>query len=304
MPEICLLGTGGMLPLKNRFLTSLYAEYNGKAVLIDCGEGTQVALAQHGLKMSRIETIIITHGHADHITGLPGLLLSIGNCSRTQPLDIYVPESAETVVRNLISVCGGLPYEVQIHILPDKSPTAFTADKIDPMLMISTIPLSHSVNCIGYKLTLSRKPVFEPEKAKQLDVPVKYWKALHGGSCVTLDDGRKIFPKDVIKEQRPPINISYITDTLPVDGITDFVYGSDLLICEGMYGDITKKQSMNEKGHMLMQDACRIASASKVKRLWLTHYSPAETNPENYESELKSIFENVSISNDGDKSIL
>ncbi|MDE6679047.1 MAG: ribonuclease Z [Ruminococcus sp.] len=301
MPEICLLGTGGMLPLKNRFLTSLYAEYNGKAVLIDCGEGTQVALAQHGLKMSRIENIFITHSHADHITGLPGLLLSIGNCSRTMPLDIYLPESAEEMVRNLISVCGGLPYEVKIHLLPDRNTTAFTAEKIDPLLTVSTIPLAHSVNCIGYKLTLLRKPVFEPEKARQLGIPVRYWKTLHGGAGVTLDDGRKISPSDVIKEQRKPINISYITDTLPVDEITDFVRNSDLFVCEGMYGDISKKQSMNEKGHMLMQDACEIASKADVRNLWLTHYSPAESNPEVYEDELKSIFESVNISRDGDK---
>lgn len=304
MPEICLLGTGGMLPLKNRFLTSLYVEYNGKAILIDCGEGTQVALAQHGLKMSRIETILITHSHADHITGLPGLLLSVGNCSRVQPLDIYVPESSEEMVVSLMSVCGVLPYEVNIHCLPDRSPTAFTTEKIDPMLMISTIPLEHSVNCLGYKLTLSKKPVFEPEKAKQLDIPVKYWKTLHGGSCVTLDDGRTFRPADVTNESRPPVILSYITDTLPIDGITGFVRDSDLLVCEGMYGDISKKQSMNEKGHMLMQDACKIASEADVKNLWLTHYSPAETNPEIYEQELKTIFGNVNISNDGDKIIL
>lgn len=301
MPEICLLGTGGMLPLKNRFLTSLYVEYNGKAVLIDCGEGTQVALAQHGLKISRIETILITHGHADHITGLPGLLLSIGNCSRTQPIDIYIPESTEEMIKNLISVCGCLPYEVNFHILPDRNTTAFMMQNIDPMLMVSTIPLEHSVNCLGYRLTLSRKPVFEPEKARQLGIPVKYWKKLHSGSGVTLDDGQKISPSDVIKEQRPPINISYITDTLPVDAITDFVRNSDLLVCEGMYGDISKKQSMNEKGHMLMQDACGIALKADVRNLWLTHYSPAESTPEIYEDEMKNIFENVNISHDGDK---
>ncbi len=301
MPEICLLGTGGMLPLKNRYLTSFYAEYNGKAVLIDCGEGTQVALAQHGLKMSRIETILITHCHADHVTGLPGLLLSIGNCSRTQPLDIYVPESAEKTLRNLMSVCGALPYEVNLHKLPDRSSTAFTADKIDPMLMISTIPLEHSVNCIGYRLALSRKPVFEPDKAKALDVPVKYWKTLHSGSSVRLDDGRTINSSDVTGECRPPLNVTYITDTLPIDSIKGFAKEADLFVCEGMYGDMSKKQAMNEKGHMLMQDACGIAVQADVKRLWLTHYSPAETEPEIYEEELKNIFQNVSISHDGDK---
>lgn len=301
MPEICLLGTGGMLPLKNRFLTSLYAEYNGKAVLIDCGECTQVALAQHGLKISRIEIILITHSHADHITGLPGLLLSIGNCSRTEPLDIYIPASAENMVKSLISVCGQLPYEVNVRILPDRNPTAFTAEKIDPMLMISTIPLEHSVNCIGYKLTLSRKPVFAPEKAKSLDIPVKYWKILHGGTSVTLDDGRTFMPSDVTRESRPPVTVTYTTDTLPIPEIADFAKNSDLLICEGMYGDSAKKQSMNEKGHMLMQDACGIALKADVKKLWLTHYSPAETEPEIYEEELKEIFPAVTVSRDGEK---
>ncbi|MCM1314892.1 MAG: ribonuclease Z [Muribaculaceae bacterium] len=301
MPEICLLGTGGMLPLKNRFLTSLYAEYNGKSVLIDCGECTQVALSQHGLKISRIEIILITHSHADHITGLPGLLLSIGNCSRTEPIDIYIPASAENMVKNLISVCGTLPYEVNIHILPDRNPTAFLAEKIDSMLMISTIPLEHSVNCIGYRLTLSRKPVFAPEKAKSLDIPVKYWKILHGGTSVTLDDGRTFSPADVTRESRPPITVTYTTDTLPIPSITDFAQNSDLFICEGMYGDTEKKQSMNEKGHMLMQDACEIALKANVKKLWLTHYSPAETEPVVYEQELKEIFPSVTVSHDGEK---
>ena len=301
MPEICLLGTGGMLPLKNRFLTSLYAEYNGKAILIDCGECTQVALAQHGLKMSHIETILITHAHADHITGLTGLLLSIGNCSRTEPLDIYIPESAEKMVKNLIYVCGILPYEVNIHTLSDKSPTAFMAEKIDPMLIVSTIPLEHSVKCIGYRLTLSKKPVFAPEKAKKLEIPVKYWKILHSGTTVTLDDGRTFSQADVISENRPSIIITYTTDTLPIPAIADFAQNSDLLICEGMYGDMTKKQAMNEKGHMLMQDACSLALQANAKKLWLTHYSPAETEPERYEQELKKIFPEVTISVDGEK---
>ncbi|MDE6035494.1 MAG: ribonuclease Z [Ruminococcus sp.] len=304
MSEICLAGTGGMLPLKNRFLTSLYAEYNGKAILIDCGECTQVALAQHGIKISRIEIILITHSHADHITGLPGLLLSIGNCSRTEPLDIYVPDSAEKMIRNLISVCGQLPYEVNIHTLPDDIPTTFTADKVDSMLTVSTLPLVHSVNCIGYRLTQAKKPVFAPDRAKSLEIPVKYWKVLHSGGTVTLDDGRTFKPSDVVKENRPPVTVTYVTDTLPIPSIVDFARGSDLLICEGMYGDLSKKQSMNDKGHMLMQDACIIAKDADVKKLWLTHYSPAESEPETYYDTLHEIFPEVTISHDGEKTVL
>ena len=148
MPDICLAGTGGMLPLKNRYLTGCFIEYSGKAILIDCGEGMQVALAAADIKISRIEMILITHNHADHVTGLPGLLLSMGNCSREEPLDIYIPESAERVVRNLISVCGHLPFEYRLHKLPDTAAVSFTAEKIDPMLTISTLPLKHSVKCL------------------------------------------------------------------------------------------------------------------------------------------------------------
>ena len=92
-----------------------------------------------------------------------------------------------------------------------------------------------------------------------------------------------------------------MTDTLPIPEIEDFAHDADLFICEGMYGETEKKQSMNEKRHMLMQDACRLAEKAGVKQLWLTHYSPAEKYPENYEKELKKLFKNVRISKDGEK---
>lgn len=304
MPDICLAGTGGMLPLKNRFLTGCFIEYSGKAILIDCGEGMQVALAAADIKISRIEMILITHNHADHVTGLPGLLLSMGNCSREEPLDIYIPESAERVIRNLISVCGRLPFDLRIHILSDKESSSFIAEKIDPMLTVSVLPVKHSVKCVGYSFLLEKKPVFQPEKAQELGIPVKMWRSLHSGEAVTLEDGRVIKPEEVTGEKRPPVKVTYVTDTLPIKEIIPFAKDSDLFICEGMYGDADKKQSMNEKGHMLMQDACRLAEEAGVKELWLTHYSPAEKHPENFEKELKNLFPNVLISKDGEKKTL
>jgi ribonuclease Z len=290
-----------MLPLKDRFLTSLYAEYNGKAVLIDCGEGTQVAIAKHGLKMSKIELLLITHCHADHVTGLPGLLLSIGNSSRTEPLDIAAPESCLSVIGSLMSVCGALPYEVRLHGLPEDKPYEFSAEMIDPMLKIRTMPLSHRVSCLGYSLMLDRKPEFQPQNAKALGIPVEYWKRLHAGETVTLSDGRSIAPEAVTGEKRAPIKVTYTTDTLPIAELKEFAESSDLFICEGMYGSSDKKQSMNEKCHMLMQDACNIASAANVKRLWLTHYSPAEKEPPLYAQELREIFPQVTVTEDGAK---
>lgn len=299
MPEICLLGTGGMLPLKERFLTSLFVEHNGKAILIDCGEGTQVAFAKHEKKLSKIETILITHGHADHVTGLPGLLLSLGNCSRTEDLDIYYPEKWDSVLRSLLSVCGCLPFRVNLIGMPEY-PCSWDAEKIDPMMQIAVMPLQHKVPCMGYSLTFRKKPEFLPNLAKQLEIPVQYWKRLHAGEVVMLPDGREIYPEQVTGKSRKAVKITYTTDTLPIPDIIDFARDSDLLICEGMYGDPSKKSSMNQKGHMLMQDACEIARKAHAERLWLTHYSPAEKHPEQYQEVLEKIFPAVTISQDGE----
>ena len=299
--DITLLGTGGMLPLKDRFLTSCYVEHNGKAVLIDCGEGTQVAIAKHDLKLSRIEMLLITHSHADHVTGLPGLLLSLGNTDRQSPLPIYLPASAENAVRGLLQVCGRLPYPVLFRQLPEREAVSFTAQEIDPMMTISVLPLRHTVPCLGYRIELRKKPEFQPEQAKALDIPVQFWKRLHSGEHVTLPDGREILPAQVTGAARPPVRIVYTTDTLPIPQIADLAAGADLFVCEGMWGDPERKENLNSKRHMLMQDACRLAAQAQAKRLWLTHYSPAEKDPAQYLKTLQSICPAVTVSRDGER---
>lgn len=301
MPDICLVGTGGMLPLPDRWLTSCYIEHNGGAVLIDCGEGTQIALAQFDCKVSKIQYLLITHLHADHISGLPGLLLSMGNGSRTEPLEIYLPKGGEAVIKKLMCICGKLPFELIIHELSTKENSVINGKKIDPMFTISALPLKHSTDCLGYSFLLEKKPVFLPEKAKELDVPLKLWKHLHSGETVTAEDGRMFTPDMVTGEKRAPIKITYTTDTLPIKEIADFAKNSDLFICEGMYGDYEQKKSMNQKRHMLMQDACKLACEGEVKRLWLTHYSPAEKYPKRFEKSLKKLFAQVVVSKDGEK---
>lgn len=301
MVDVCLIGTGGMIPLKNRWLTSCYIECNGKAILIDCGEGTQIAMAEADLKMSRIEILLITHFHADHISGLSGFLLSLGNCSRTEPLTIYAPTGATDIINQLTCICGGLPFKLDIHEISMNKTTTFDAPQVDSMLEITALPVRHKVNCLGYSFNFKRKPVFNPEKAKSLNVPVKFWKSLHRGETITLDDGSTVTTEMVTDGTRKNIKITYVTDTLPFDDIADLAFRSNLFICEGMYGDETQKQSMNEKHHMLMQDACYLSSLAEVEKLWLTHYSPAMQNPEEYKKDLSKMFENVVISKDGQK---
>ena len=174
MIDVCLAGTGGMLPLPERWLTCFWIEYNGKACLIDCGEGTQITLAKNGCKLSRLDSIFITHVHADHISGLAGLLLSLGNCGKTGALKIYGHTGITNIIEKLCCICPVLPFELEIHELSSKNISEFKWNDID----VKSMPLRHGIECLGYSFTLNRKAVFNPQKAKSLGIDLKYWKIL------------------------------------------------------------------------------------------------------------------------------
>lgn len=299
MINVTLVGTGGMLPLPDRWLASMWLEYNGKACLTDCGEGTQIAINQHKLKLSHLDILLITHTHADHISGLPGLLLSLGNCGKTDTLKIYGYKGTTEIIRSLLCICPVLPFGIEIHELPLNEISHFMWNDI----IISSMPLDHSIDCLGYSFVLNRKPVFAPERAKSLGIDVKYWKKLHSGESVTIDN-RTITSDMVTAESRPPIKVTYISDTRYFTGLADFAADSDLLVCEGMYGDDEYIIKMLEKGHMVFSQSAEIAKKSNSKALWLTHYSPALTNPDDYAEIICSIFKNTTISRDGESIIL
>ena len=300
MIDVCLAGTGGMMPLKNRWLTCFFMEYNGKGMLIDCGEGTQIALADADCKLSKLDVLFITHFHADHISGLPGLLLSLGNFSKTTPLKIYLPQGGTEIVKNLCCICPCLPYSLEITELSTRHTEKFSVPELD-MLEVTSMPLRHKVECLGYSFRFSKKPVFNPVKAKELNIPVKKWSILHGGKSVETDDGRIITPDMVIDGKRDPVKITYCTDTIFFKDMIDFAENSDLLVSEGMYGDDENADDMRKKGHMLFSHSAELAVKSGSRELWLTHYSPALKNPSIYSSFVKKIFPNTVISKDGIK---
>jgi ribonuclease Z len=293
MINVTLVGTGGMIPLPNRFLSSSLLEYNGKSILVDCGEGTQISLHKGGCKITKIEVILITHCHADHVTGLPGLLLTLGNNGRTQPVYIYTPRGGGLFINSLLSVCGYLPFEIKIYELAENKPFSFEQIGIK----ITSIPLTHHINCIGYCFELFLKPRFLPENAKKLDIPKKFWSLLHNGKSVEIED-REIKPDMVLGEERKSIKISYATDTRPNEHIYEIVQSSDLFICEGMYGDDEQYENAVEKKHMLFSEAAQIAKDSNVSELWLTHYSPSLKNPEEFINKTKEIFSNTVLGYD------
>ena len=299
MLDVCLPGTGGMMPLPERWLSCCWIEYQGRALLIDCGEGTQIALREAGLKLSHLELLLITHFHADHIAGLPGLLLTLGNNGRQAPLTIIGPHGLKAVFSSL-SVIAPLNYQVELIEIKNEAAGYLEDDDI----RIDYLPLAHRIMCLGYRVSLKRKPVFNPEKAALLDIPKKQYKRLHAWETVTLEDGRVITPDMVLDGERAPISVCYMTDSTPTDAMPSFAHSADLLICEGMYGDDDMRDKMLEKGHMLFSDSARIAQEAGVKKLWLTHYSPALKNPQEYQESIQAVFSNAVLGYDGIKTTL
>ena len=293
MLDICLLGTGGMMPLPYRWLTSLMVRYNGHSFLIDCGEGTQIAMREKGLSPNPIDVILFTHYHADHISGLPGMLLTMGNAERKEPLTLVGPPGLERVTTALRVIAPELPFEIRYWEL--RSPwEEFEFEG----LKFTAFKVNHNVICYGYSMSLSRIGKFQVEKAKALGLDVRYWSRLQKGETIVTEEGT-FTPDMVIGAPRKGLKVTYCTDTRPTDSIVKGAEGSDLFICEGMYGEEERKAKAKDHRHMMFTEAATLAKQARVKELWLTHYSPSLTRPEPYMDQVKKIFPNSYPGKDG-----
>ena len=284
MIDVCLLGTGGMMPLPNRFLTSLYLRCHGAGILVDCGEATQIALRRRGFSSAQIDYICFTHFHADHISGLPGMLLSMGNADKTTPVTVIAPQ---------------LPFPIHFHELTSAEEVYEPEAALLPDFTITAFKVHHNIPCYGYRFDLSRKGKFNVEAALAAEIDKKYWNPLQKGKTVITEDGRTLTPDLVMGAERKGIRLTYVTDSRPTKSIIRNADGADLFICEGMYGDPEKQQSAKDKCHMTMYEAAELARDADVSELWLTHYSPSMVNPQEYRSAVRQIYPQTVVSKDG-----
>ncbi len=297
MIDVCLLGTGGMMPLPNRYLTALMVRYNGKSILIDCGEGTQIAMKKRGWSPKPIDMICFTHYHADHISGLPGMLLTMGNAERTEPLLMVGPKGLERVVKALRTIAPELPFQIEFHeISGDEDEITLPGM---PEFTIKAFKVNHNITCYGYSMQLSRIGKFNVEAARANGIEQRYWNPLQKGETIHTDDGRTFTPDMVLGEARKGLHLTYVTDTRPTAGIVKNAEGSDLFICEGMYGEPEKLQKAKENRHMTIYEAAELAKKAGVKEMWLTHYSPSLVNPKEFLPKAKEIFDNTVAAKDG-----
>ena len=292
MLDVCLLGTGGMMPLPYRRLTALMLRLNGKGILIDCGEGTQVGIRAKGWSFHDIDVICLTHFHADHVSGLPGLLLSIGNSERTEPVTIIGPKGLERVVRALRTIAPELPFDIELQEIEGASQEFEMAG-----CRIAAFKVDHNVLCYGYNVFVDRKGKFDPEKAAANNVPMKLWSRLQKGAQIDLD-GIRYTSDMILGPERKGLKVTYCTDSRPVKVISEAAKDADLFICEGMYGEPGSEERAKEHKHMCYAEAAKLAAVAKPKEMWLTHYSPATAKPEEFIDVARQIFPNTYAAKD------
>ena len=287
------------MPLPGRHLTSVLLRREGDLILFDCGEGTQVSLRKLNLRWKKISTIFISHTHADHVTGLPGILMLSSQVDREEPLVIVGPPKVQEYVEETRRILDMyINYEIVFRTVKENGPV-FTGEGYT----VRAFKLNHTKPCYGYSLEEDPRPgVFFPGKAEELGVPRgPLWSLLQRGDSVVLENGNVVEPRDVLGPRRPGRKISFVTDTTVVPAIAEEVAGSDLFICEGMFKE-ELTESAAEKKHLTAKQAAELAKkAGGVKSMGIIHYSPRYTKYDLKQlvGEAREIFPDTFLTRDG-----
>ena len=293
MIDVLLLGNGAMQPLPGRYLSSTLFRVGASLHLIDCGEGTQVAMREFHWGFKALDAIMLTHFHADHIVGLPGLMHTLAHSGKTEPLHILGPKGTYQVVSAMFFIVPQLPFEVLLHELQD-------GDEVDlpSGVRVRVAEGEHRGPVLAYRFDLDRAPAFLPEKARALGIPQNMWGKLQKGHEVEID-GRITQPADVLSEPRKGVSLGIATDTRPVPAIVSLMNEVDLLISEATYGDDADAAKARERGHMTFREAATLAKDANAGALWLTHFGVGLQNPAEYATNATEVFPNSTLGYSG-----
>ena len=304
MLTITLLGTAATMPLPDRALTAAVAECAGHSLLFDCGEGTQAAARRAGVNLMKLDAICLTHYHGDHIFGLPGLLQTLGCQGRTRPLYVFGPDGLADIWPALRTMTGPLPYAVRAEHIDRKAVRLPDLDAAWPAgAALWPVVTRHRVASRGYRLELPRAGRFQPERARELGVPVQLWGRLQRGESVEAE-GRTVAPTDVLGPARRGLRFVFSGDTAPCPGLAEAAREADLLICDATYAEAEQAEQARRYGHSTFGQAATLAAEAHARRLWLAHYSPMIEQPEEYLSAAQGVFAPAECGFDGKQIIL
>jgi ribonuclease Z len=282
--DVLLLGTGAMVPLPGRPLSSLLVRAGKSLVLFDCGEGTQVEMRRHHWGFRALDAICLSHLHADHVAGLPGLFHTVANAGRTEPMHLYGPAGTAEVIRGLRVIAQHLPFDMVIHEVGDGA-----AFPLPEGMEVTVAEAAHRVACVAYRVDVARSRAFDPAKAEALGLPRTLWSRLQKGEAVTLD-GAVIGPDAVLGEPRKGVAFAFMTDTRPTPGLVRLANGVDLLVCEATYAEDADAEKANLWGHLTLRQACGIAAEAGAGALWTTHFGGGIEDPVALESTARAMF--------------
>jgi ribonuclease Z len=273
--DVVFLGTSGSVPTAKRAPTSLLLRRGGERLLVDCGEGTQRQLLRSGIGLVELREVFITHYHADHYLGLPGMLKTFALRGREQPLTIYGPPGLRDLFEGLRRIFGRLTYGLELHELRP-------GDELERAdYRLATFPVHHSIPGIGYALVEAPRPGrFDVETARALGVPEgPLWGVLQRGEPVSLEDGATVSPDQVLGPPRPGRKIVVSGDTRPARTVIEAAMDADLLVHDATFST-EERERADETGHTTAEDAATVAHAAGVGMLALTHLSTRYFGPE------------------------
>ncbi len=283
MIEITMLGTAALAPIPERFLASAALTSAGRTILFDCGEGTQIALRREHISPQKIGLIALTHYHGDHLFGLPGLLQTMFQEQRTEPLYIAGPGDCAKILTPFLYIAGALPFEIRLVRIPEDG---VRLDALcpgwAPGSLLRAYPTAHSVQSQCYRFDLPRAGKFDPDRANRLGVPQKQWKLLQHGESVRTHDGRTVRPEDVMGQPRRGLSFCFSGDTTPCPSLIEAARGVDLFICEATYGDNADEETAKKRGHSTFALTGKAAAEAGAQRLWMTHFSQSVRDPEEF----------------------
>ena len=295
-----LLGTAATLPQPDRALSSAVFSVGGRHILLDCGEGTQLALHWHRISPMRITLIALTHYHGDHILGLPGLLQTMGTMGRTQRLTITGPEEGHApILAAVLALADELPFPVEFLSMPEAGLPLHDLDPQWPMeATLTAFPTLHRIASQGYRLHLGRMRRLNTEKAAALGIPKRLWRTLQSGQSVTVDE-RIILPEEVCGPERPGLTAVFTGDTAPCDAVEAAARDADLLSMDATYPSEKHADKAALYGHSTFEQTAALAKRTGVKQLWLTHYSAMITSPQEHLPQAREIFPGTECGMDG-----
>jgi len=289
--QLTFLGTAGMVPTKERNVSGIYLSYDGEGILFDCGEGTQRQMNITGIKRTTVRKILISHWHGDHVSGIIGLIQTLGNNETPPRLTIYGPRETKKRMEHMMQTCI-FDNRVELDIV-ELDPKEGELLKVfeNENYRLDCAKLEHGMPALGYSFIDKERLNIDTAKQKKLGVlDGPHLRKIKNGETISYK-GKEITP-EMMTYTLPQKKIAYVSDTEPCPGASLLAEDADIVICESTFSSALQEKALERK-HMSSKDAALIASQAGAKQLVLTHFSQRYKNTQEVEEDARNYFDNV-----------